>query len=161
MFEVGPEMVTFVSKNIAPDAFQFPQARAAFDLAVHRMKSGEPWDVPAILNSTEDQGLRNFIAEVLSTRYEISRGWAEFNQTNPLDAAEQSIIRMKVEDVERHIAENVARLKEAKKKGEDVVPLMEENLRLQLEKKTVVSTRLLGNPTADENKPPPEADNSN
>jgi DNA primase len=161
MFEVGPEMVTFVSKNIVRETFQFRQAREAFDLAVQRMKSGEPWDVPAILNSTEDQGLRNFIAEVLSTRYEISRGWAEFNQSNPWEAAEQSIIRMKTEGIEGRIAENVARLKEAKKNGEDVVPLMEENLRLQIEKKVIASSRLLGNSTTVENNPPPDAGDSN
>jgi hypothetical protein len=68
---------------------------------------------------------------------------------------------MKTEGIEERIAENVARLKEAKKNGEDVVPLMEENLRLQIEKKAVASTRLLGNPTAVEHNPPPEANDSN
>jgi DNA primase len=148
MFEVGPEMIAFVARYLTSEAFRFPRARASFDLAVQRVQSGDPWDMHLILNAVSDVQLRNFIAEIVSTRYEISKGWTEFGQSNPWEVAEQSIKRLKVEELEGLIAENLLRMKNAKQRGEDVTPLMEENIRLQQEKKATLSTPLIRNGAA-------------
>lgn len=143
MLEVGPAMIDFVFGHLTIETFVHPLARRTVEFLRHHREGGVAWDVPSIMNDTDDPDLKRFMAEIVFSRYEISKGWIGVEEPDPWAIAEGSILRVKMQDMERLIAENFRQLKAAQQRGEAIAPYQEEHIRLQREKKQLESARLL------------------
>jgi len=146
MLDAGPPLVAFVTTHIPPAEFADPMARRAAELIVSCARDAATWEVPALLDATNDPALREFIAGITLTRYELSRGWAALDKADPWAIAEHCIIRLKTGALDRRIAENHAKMKDAETAGEDLSPYRETHVRLQSEKRDVQRTPLAGMP---------------
>jgi len=149
MLDVGPPMIAFVTTHVPAASFSDPLARRTAELIVTYAGTGAAWDVPALLDAAEDPSLRKFIADVVFTRYELSRGWSALDDPDPWLIAERSILRVKAGVIDGLIAENHARMKEAEREGSDLGPFRETHLRLQNEKKALQKIRLTGSPAGE------------
>jgi DNA primase len=143
MLEVGPPMIAFVTTHVPPSAFTDPLARRTAEILAASAGSETAWDVPALLDTVEEPSLRQFIADIVFNKYELSRGWSALDDPDPWLIAERSIMRVKGVVLDGLIAANHARMKEAERDGADLGPFREANLRLQNERKELRSTRLI------------------
>jgi DNA primase len=146
MIEVGPAMIAFVTTHVPPSAFTDPLARRTAELLAPYASSESALDVPALLDTLEDASLRQFIADIMFNRYELSKGWSALEDPDPWLIAERSILRVKAVILDALIAENHARMKDAERDGADIGPFRETHLRLQNEKKELQKTRLIDSP---------------
>jgi DNA primase len=146
MLEVGPPMIAFVTTHIPPSAFTDPLARRTAELIAQSAGTGPGWDAPTLLDNVEDASLRQFIADIVFNRYELSKGWSALEDPDPWLIAERSILRVKAVVLDGLIADNHARMKTAERDGADLGPYRETHLRLQSEKKELQKMRLIGSP---------------
>ncbi|HUI11177.1 MAG TPA: DNA primase [Bacteroidota bacterium] len=146
MLESGPPLVAFVTSHVPPEEFADPLARRAAELIVKFAGRGGAWEVPALLDTVDEPALREYIAGIVLTRYELSRGWAALDHPDPWAIAEQCIRRLKSGALDRRIAENHARMKEAEIAGEDLDPFRQRHRQLLNEKRELQSARLAGMP---------------
>ena len=146
MLESGPPLVEFVSAHIPPAQYTDPPARRAAELIAEFSRRGTDWDVAALLDAAGEPSLREYIAAIVLTRYELSRGWAAVERADPWEIASRCILRLKTGALDRRIAENHARMKEAETAGEDVAPYQQAHLQLQNEKRELLRAPLAGMP---------------
>ena len=146
MLDVGPAMIAFVTTHIPPGAFTDPLARRTAELIVNSAGDASGWDVQSLLDHAEDPSLRQFIADIVFNKYELSRGWSALEEPDPWLIAERSILRVKAGLIDAQIAENHARMKDAERQGADLGPYREAHVRLQNEKKELQNTRLTDTP---------------
>lgn len=146
MLDVGPEMVRFVFGHVTPGTFEHSPARRCAEMLIQRAGDDLAWDVPALLNEPGEDDLKRFIADIVFTKYEISKGWSDVEDPDPWVIAEGSIIRLKTREIDGKIEENFRLLKSAQHDGAGVGTYQEEHLRLQKEKKEIETTRLLNRP---------------
>jgi DNA primase len=144
MLDVGPPMVRFVFGHITPEAFANLPARKCAELLIQKREAD--WDATSLLNEVGEDDMKRFIADIVFTKYEISKGWSGVEDPDPWVIAEGSIIRLKTEVIDRKIAENFRLLKSAQHDGAALGEYQEEHVRLQKEKKEVETTRLLDRP---------------
>jgi len=146
MLEAGPPLIAFVTAHVPPAQFADPLARRAAESIVEFARRDAPWEVSALLDAVEDTGLREFIAGIVLTRYELSHGWAAVERADPWTIAERCILRLKTGALDRRIAENHARMKEAETAGGDVAPYQQTHMELQNEKRDLQRVPLAGLP---------------
>lgn len=86
----------------------------------------------------EDAQLRDVAIELLSPKYELSENWSAMHginvpleEHNLLSALEKSVYHLKKTKVMRMLEESRSKIKEAQHTGEDVIPLLEQHLRLE------------------------------
>jgi DNA primase len=146
MLDVGPPMIRFVFGHVTAADFANAPARRCAELLLARADAPAEWETRALLDGAGDEDLRRFIADIVFTRYEISKGWLGVEDPDPWIIAEGSIIRLKTEEVDRKIAENFRQMKAAQLEGAPVGSYQEEHVRLQKRKKEIETTRLLERP---------------
>ncbi|HXX62779.1 MAG TPA: DNA primase [Bacteroidota bacterium] len=136
MLEAGPPMIEFVLSRRTISDFAHPLARSAAEL-MSRLASAQeaPWSVPSIINQTEDESLRKFIADIVFSRYEISKIWTGLEEPDPYEIAESSILRAKALEIDRMIVENQREMRLAESEGRDLSQFREQNADLQKKKK--------------------------
>jgi DNA primase len=144
--EAGLAMARFVFGHLSTDDFTHPLARRAAETFKSMADREEEWDPGGVLSRVSDSEMQRFIADTLTARYEISKGWPDVETPDLWTIAEDCILRMRTQAADRTIAENFRHLKEARDRHEDVTPYMEENIRLQNYKKELLQTRLLEPP---------------
>ena len=147
MLEAGPPMVEFVFSHLTPETFGNALARKAVDAIRTFVAGGRPWDVTSLTNDLDDPELRRFVADCVVSKYDISKGWADIKPGDLWTIAEKSILRARGLELRRMVEENYTLLKEAQRRGEDVSSFMEENIRLEKERKDLESTRLIDDST--------------
>jgi DNA primase len=145
ILEHGDPLISFIFSHIAPDTFGHPLARQLVDLVLARQ--GTEWDVTGLVNAIEDPALKNFVAHILFSRFEISKGWAAMgsqpDEPDPWRIAEDSILAMKVLEIDRKIEESYRKLKSAEARGEPLAVYQQEVMLFQKEKKNLKSSRLI------------------
>lgn len=144
MLEVGPPMIEFVFAHCTLEDFVHPLARAAAELVSRLAPARETtWNVPAIVNETEDALLRKFIADIVFSRYEISKVWTAVEEPDPWAIAESSILRAKMLEIDRQIVQNQREMRQAENQGGDLSAFRQHNAELQKQKKELQAARLL------------------
>jgi DNA primase len=145
MIENGAEVMEFIFTHIRPESFTHPLARKAVDLLLARR--GTEWDPATLVDQLDDASLKDFVVNILFSRYEISHGWAVMgsrpDEPDHWKIAEDSILRLKELELDRMINESFRLLKAAEVRGEPLAEYQQEVQRLQREKKELKSTRLL------------------
>jgi len=145
ILEHGDPLATFVFSHIHPDAFSNPLARRVVDLVLARQ--GTEWEVTGLVSAIEDPALKNLVANILFSRYEISKGWAAMgsqpDEPDPWRIAEDSILSLKLQEIDRRIEESYRKLKSAEARSEPLAAYQQEVMLLQKEKKNLRSARLI------------------
>lgn len=129
----GDEAIRFIFSHITVEHFTHPLSRAALAILLPLQEKGGE-----LLDHVEDPVLKGYIAGLMSSRYEISKTWAEIgsapDEADPRKVAEDGIMRLKVEEVDRRIEEASRRLKSAEVRGEGIESYQQEVVALQKEK---------------------------
>ncbi len=150
MLEQGPSMVTFVFSRVSPDAFTHGRARAIVDLLQGHVQRGDAWDANSIINELEAQPLKRLVSDLVFSKYEISRGWAEIGslppEPDPQAIVERSIVRLRLLQIDRQLREEFRRMKQAEGRGEPTADHQQRILALQQEKREVSSSRSTDSP---------------
>jgi DNA primase len=136
MLEHKGEAISFIFSNLTIEHFTHPLSRAA--LAIILAQPDDSWDPTVLLDRVEDPGLKSYLAGLLTARYEISKNWAvmgsEPDEADPKKIAEDAILRLKIQELDRKIDEMYRRLKAAEAHGESVALYQQEVVSLQKEK---------------------------
>jgi DNA primase len=139
MLEHGPEMVRFVFTHITPDRFADGMARDIVDILRVRSDQEGDWDVSMLLDQLDDEGLKRSIADMVFSKYELSKGWeamgAPSEEPDPWKMAEQCLLLFRRKELDDLIAENQHRMREASTRGEPAKPYLEQHQALLAEKK--------------------------
>jgi DNA primase len=138
------EAISFIFTSITPDHFTHPISRAVLDLILRQKEA--TWDPTTLLDQATDPAVKNYIAGLLASRYEISERWASMgSEPEEEDAkriAEDAITRLKTEELDRRIEDVYRQMKSAEGRGEAIVRYQQEVINLQKEKLRLKDTRL-------------------
>lgn len=130
------EAISFIFSHITVEHFIHPLSKAA--LAVILEQPDDSWDPMVLFDRVDDPALKSYLAGLLASKYEISRTWAaigsEPDVADPKKIAEDAILRLKTQALDRRIEEVYRRLKAAGGHGEGIAKYQEEMLSLQKEK---------------------------
>lgn len=139
MLEHGDEMVRYVFSFLRVDHFSHSHVVHALQRILVHVEHGEPWDATTLVDESDDPEFRRFLAGVVFTRYDISKGWKELDavpeEPDPAELAERCMIHLKKREIEQQMAENQRHLREAQARGEDVRPFLEHHQALLEEKR--------------------------
>jgi len=148
MLEHGDEMVRYVFSHLRLDHFSHPLILQALQRILVVVEKGEPWDVNTLIDEAEDEEFRRFIADVTFSRYEISKGWKELDampeEPDPAELAEHCMVTLRKQELERLLAENQRKMKEALARGEPARSFLEYHKTLLEEKKDLELYGLTG-----------------
>ncbi len=148
MLEHGDEMVRYVFSHLRLDHFSHPLILRALQKMLVVVEKGEPWEVNTLIDEAEDEEFRRFIADVTFSRYEISKGWKELDavpeEPDPAELAERCMVTLKKQELERLLAENQRKMKEALARGEPARSFLEYHKTLLEEKKDLELYGLTG-----------------
>lgn len=143
MLEGGSEVVKLFAATILPDDLSHPDIRKLYDLLIQNYEEGISLDPSALIDAVEDPKQRKILAEVVFSKYQLSRGWTEsgieIERADPIKIATDVFNLLKRRMVERMIEENQQKLKEASKRGDNIIPYMEQHRQLLQKKKEIES----------------------
>jgi DNA primase len=139
MLEHGNEMVGYVFTHLEFKHFTHPAVRRVLDLINPHYMNAEVWDANSLIDGTDDDELRRFIADITFSKYELSKGWQEQDampeEADPGKVAESCMLILKRQELEKYIAENQQLMKAAAARGENVHSFIEQHQLLMREKK--------------------------
>ena len=134
-----PFVARFIVEEITLDNIRFEHPVFDRILSLYAEQPEEtPFLDPGFFLRHEDAELRDIAVELLSPKYELSENWSAMHGINvPLEehnlisALEKSVFHLKKTKVMRMLEESRTKIKEAQHNGSDVVPLLEQHLRLE------------------------------
>lgn len=148
MLEHGDEMVRYVFSYVRPDHFSHPYVLQALTKILAHVEAGDVWDANVLVDETQDEAFRHFIAEVTFSRYELSKGWKTLDampeEPDPGELAERCLVQLKKQELERLLDENQRHMKEARLRGEDVSGFLLQHKALLDEKRDLEHHGLTG-----------------
>ncbi len=154
MLEYGSHMVEYVKERSSDDLFTHPMARAAIQLLTSRTGQGAAIDPSDLLNHIEDPALKNFLAEILFSKHELSPGWARISslpeEMDPWEIADRCLIILHRGWIDAAIAENQRRMKEASLRGEPVQEFLEAHQSLLEQRRNLEALKHADSPDADQ-----------
>lgn len=141
IFDGGPDVVAFVREHLRPDDFTHPHTRSLITFLFDRVDAGESIEPGVITNELDDESLRQLVADVVFDKYSLSKRWHESDQhadrAEPMTLALDALRSMARSSLERLKDENQELLREASRKGEDVMPYLERDRQLLEDKKAL------------------------
>lgn len=140
LFEGNPEVIDFVLSNISPADFTDQRLKALAELAVGKLRDAGSLDVSSFINEVKEAELKNLVADIVLSQYEISKGWRELavqiDEPDPAQVARAAVLALKRHAIQKEIELNQRRLKEASQRGEEALPFVKRHQELlQLLKK--------------------------
>jgi len=137
MLDGGEEVVTLISKHLRVTDFAHPQSRKLVETLLRHLDNKQPIDPAVLLNEVEEQTQSRFIANLVFSKYHLSKGWDEsriqVEQADPRKIAKDAITIIRKRALERTIEENQRLLKSASQRGENVLPILERHQQLLAE----------------------------
>ncbi len=141
MLDYGPAMVEYILEHTREDQFEHPLVREALDLLREKMKEDTSWETSALITRIDNTALKDFISEVVFSKYELSSGWARIGslpaETDPWEVANRCLVLLHRKEIDRLLAENQRRMKEAAQRGDPVREFLEHHQALLAEKKSL------------------------
>ncbi len=148
MLEHGNEIVGYIFSMIEREAFVHPLAQRLVQIILKHAESEREWDVNTLIGEVDDADLRHFIAELVFSKYEISKGWIEMGsapeEADPGEIAESCINIIRRQQIDDSLKENQRMMKEVSMRGEPVREYMEHHQALMNEKKELEKSFLAG-----------------
>jgi DNA primase len=139
MIEHGNEMVGFIFSHIERESFTHPQAQQLVQRILHHAESGKQWDANTLIGEVDDADFRRFVADLVFSKYEISKGWdamgSVLEEADPGEIAERCIMIIRKQQLDELLLENQRAMKEAAARGEPVREYLEHHQALMNDKK--------------------------
>jgi hypothetical protein len=139
MLEHGNEMVHFVFSRVTPERFTHPRSRQLVGHILEHAESGDAWDVNTLIDEVDDTAFRQFVADLVFGKYEISKGWELRGEApeepDPAAIAERCILFLRKQQIDELLKENQRLMKAASSRGEPVKEFLERHQALVTEKK--------------------------
>jgi DNA primase len=143
LLEGRNDVAKIVFEQITVADFAHPQARRLAELIKDRWDVEGTIDSSHLLNEVEEEPMRRLIAELVFSKYEISKGWkasgVDVTQADALDMVKDAISDFRRRTLMRKLEENQRHIREASDRGEDVVPLLGRRQELLTSLKTLDS----------------------
>ena len=140
ILEGNPDVIRFVLSNISVLQLSDDRARRLAQLVLDLYDERGTIDAPSIVNSVQDPELKNLIADLVLSRYELSPKWQEMEKEidvpDPMVIAKDAVIAVRRKAIQKEMEENQHALKEAGSRSEDATPYLhrqQELLRLKKE----------------------------
>jgi len=145
-FEEPMQMIPFIFSYVHTDEFSHPQTKEVAQILVDEFDSSGKVDIHQILQSASSDALRKLIAELSFTPYQLGSRWekvgARLSDTRTLERAEGAIKRLKKKVLERELAENQQRMKDASLNGEDTVKFLKRHQEIFTSLKEIENAKL-------------------
>jgi len=139
MLEHGNEMVGFVFSHMKRENFAHPLAQRLVQIILHHAESGVAWDAHTLIGEVDDADFRRFIANLVFSKYEISKGWEEMGsapeEADPGEIAERCFVIIRRQQLDERLKENQQKMKEAAARGEPAKEYLEYHHTLLSERK--------------------------
>src|SRR5262249_51029819 len=109
MLDGGSGVIKIIFEQIGIDSFSHPQARALAASLLHSMEEGEEIDASRLVDEIKEPAQRRLLAEVLFSRYQLSKGWEEakiqVEQADPVRIAGGALTALRKRSLERQLEE--------------------------------------------------------
>jgi hypothetical protein len=119
----------FVFEHLEPEDLRHPAARRIAALLLGRLESEGSLDASELVQTLESPDDRRLIAEIVFERYQVSKRWAEAGmggeQMNTMRFAADALKAIVRSHLEEMKSDNQRQLREASRRGDNVVPFME------------------------------------
>jgi hypothetical protein len=139
MLEHGNEMVGFVFSHVEKESFTHPMAQCLVQVLLQHADSGATWDAHTLVDEIDEEEQRRFIADLMFSKYEISKGWQQMGsvpeEPDPGEVAERCFVIIRRQQLDTLLKENQQRMKEAGIRGEPTREYLERHNALLTEKK--------------------------
>jgi DNA primase len=145
MLEHGPPMAGFVLAHLKPSTFAHAEARQLVTIFGNRLAAGTGWDANSLVNEVQSEDIKRMIADIVFSKYDISKGWGGVEEPDPWEVAERAILRLKGEEIDRLINEQFRQLKDAESNGQPIITYQQQIQLLQQEKRELKTARLAKN----------------
>lgn len=124
----GEDVARFVFSHLRPSDFSHPIAKGLAASISARLEEGEPIDATSLVSIAGDAAMRDFISEIVFTKYELSRGFRESGvsaeQGDPLRIAQDTLLAMKKKTLMSEKRDNQRKIRELSSRGGDVLPYL-------------------------------------
>jgi len=144
MLEHGNEMVGFIFSHIERERFTHTQAQRLVEMILGYAESGRAWDANTLIGEVDDAlptgqagDFRRFVADLVFSKYEISKGWSVLEEADPATLAERCILIIRKQQIVELLEENQRAMRAASARGEPVREYLERHQLLMSEKKEV------------------------
>ncbi|MGA9115234.1 MAG: DNA primase [Bacteroidota bacterium] len=145
MLEQGSSMAVFVFAEADIGAFTHPAARGLAELLQRKTREDSPWNTGSLMDELENGGQREFLAELLFARHDLSHGWTalggEPREPDPWEWARRCLDILRKREVESLLARNQALMRQAAARGEPTRPFLERHREL-VDEKSAIERRL-------------------
>ena len=144
ILEADNEILEFIASNIDLTDLTDPRIRKIVDIVLGERVEGRysgPQDLIQLIDDTE---LKEIITDVSLSKYGLNKQWQqEFAEGDPMQLANDSILRMKEHAIKKELEDNKKRLKEAIEMGGDTTAIMfrQRDLSKQLNELEAVALR--------------------
>jgi DNA primase len=138
MLDYGPSMVQYVMEHSREDQFEHPLVQDALHMLREHMTENSSWEISSLITRIENPALKDFLSEVVFSKYELSAGWARIGslpaEADPWDIADRCLVLLHRKEIDRLLVENQRRMKGASQRGEPVRQFLEQHQALLAEK---------------------------
>jgi len=133
MLEGGDEIVKYVFEHVRPEEFAEGTSRALATYLLERETEGLPTDPASFMNELANESERRFVAELLFSKYNLSKRWDEHLPVRKADVgkiASDALRALQRSAVTKMVEENQKSMREARGRGEDIVPYLQRHQEL-------------------------------
>ena len=132
MLDGGKNIVRFIFEHMTVDDFTHPRARAIVAHLLHQVEEGEDVNPTTLINNIEDPVQRRLVAEIIFSKYQLSKGWneAQVEQADPRMMAGDALLKMRRMALDQLMKENHRLMREAGERGESTLPYLQRNNQL-------------------------------
>jgi hypothetical protein len=134
MLEGGTEVINLVSRYLQAADFTHPLSKNLVEMLLRRVEGGTSIDPAVLVNEIEDDTQRRFIAQVMFSKYNLSKGWDEagiqIEKADPSKIALDAIMLIRHRSLEKTVEDNQRLLRDASQNGEDVMPFLKRHQQL-------------------------------
>lgn len=140
MLEGQGPVVAKVFGEIRLEDFTHPMARSLAGLLRGRMEKGESLDPSALVGELDDPLQKKLVSELVFSKYQLApqvKG-GEVRQGDPMKVAEDTLLVLRKNVLNRLKMENQRAMKNAIARGEDTTPFLERDIQLANELKQMI-----------------------
>jgi DNA primase len=131
MIEGGRDVIEMVFREMDAGELEHPRTRALAEFLARKIETGTSFEPSLLVDEIQDPMERRLVAELVFSRYQLSKGWnervIEFGKADPKLSASDAIIAIRCRRLEKRLEENKSTLTEVSRRGENVNQYLERN----------------------------------
>lgn len=147
MLEEDGRIIEKIFEHVSLDDFSDEKVRALASLIWKSYQETSLIDLNRLINETADLEVKSILTDLIVSRYEMTKSWAEYGVEVAEPSAEQianaALVMLKQRALEKQIEENQRRLKEAEERRQDVAPFTLRHVKLLQEMKALAGKQFI------------------